>query len=47
VLQPATAVGRVPAPRPGQLLHWQALALETGLRDVRVIPQAHKLMGQH
>ncbi len=47
VLQPAAPVGRVAAPRPEQLLQWQALALETGLRDVRVIPQIHKLMGQH
>jgi len=42
VLQPAAPAGRVRAPRPEQLLVWQVLALEAGLRDVRVIPQGHK-----
>ncbi|MCX6996308.1 MAG: 7-carboxy-7-deazaguanine synthase QueE [Kiritimatiellaeota bacterium] len=46
VLQPVTPVGRAAAPRPEQLLRWQALALAAGLRDVRVIPQCHKLMDQ-
>ncbi|MCX7008063.1 MAG: 7-carboxy-7-deazaguanine synthase QueE, partial [Kiritimatiellaeota bacterium] len=46
ILQPATAHAGVRAPTPEQLWYWQALALASGLRDVRVIPQVHVLMGQ-
>ena len=42
VLQPVTPGRRAAAPRPEQLLRWQALALAAGLRDVRVIPQCHQ-----
>lgn len=46
ILQPMTPFGGARnAPRPEQLLAWQALCLNY-LRDVRVIPQAHKMMGQ-
>lgn len=45
VLQPCTPAHRVlDAPGPSLLLDLQAVALKH-LRDVRVIPQAHKLMG--
>ena len=46
ILQPMTPFRDIRnAPRPEQLLAWQALCLRH-LRDVRVIPQAHKMMGQ-
>ena len=46
ILQPMTPVREARhVPRPEQLLGWQALCLRH-LRDVRVIPQAHKMMGQ-
>lgn len=46
VLQPMTPFGEARnAPTPLQLLDWQALCLRH-LRDVRVVPQAHKMMGQ-
>lgn len=45
VLQPMTPFGKAThPPTPVQLLHWQARA-SISLRDVRTIPQAHKLMG--
>ena len=46
ILQPATPHAGVRAPTPQQLWRWQALALAAGLRDVRVVPQVHVLMGQ-
>ena len=46
VLQPMTPCGEARnAPKPDQLLAWQSLCLRR-LRDVRVIPQAHKMMDQ-
>ena len=46
VLQPMTPGPRAPAaPRPEQLLDWQARA-GARLPHVRVIPQVHKFMGQ-
>ncbi len=45
VLQPVTPVRGIRPPTPSQLLQFQAL-LKRSLRDVRVIPQVHKLMGQ-
>ena len=46
ILQPVTPHAGVRAPTPQQLWRWQSLALATGLRDVRVIPQCHVLLGQ-
>ena len=46
VLQPVTPFGPVTeSPSPEKTLEFQAIALRT-LRDVRVIPQTHKLIGQ-
>ncbi len=46
ILQPMTPFREARhAPSPVQLLDWQALCLRH-LRDVRVVPQAHKMMGQ-
>jgi organic radical activating enzyme len=45
ILQPVTPVNGVAPVVPEQVLRWQELAL-TKLRNVRVIPQTHKLMGQ-
>ena len=46
ILQPMTPFREARnAPTPRQLLDWQALCLRH-LRDVRVVPQAHKMMGQ-
>lgn len=48
ILQPVTPYGRVTeadVPTPAHLLRLQRVALER-LREVRVIPQMHKLMGQ-
>ncbi|MBM4030186.1 MAG: 7-carboxy-7-deazaguanine synthase QueE [Planctomycetes bacterium] len=45
VLQPVTPVRGVRSPTPEQLLAFQA-ALKRRLRDVRVIPQVHRLMRQ-
>lgn len=46
ILQPMTPFREARnAPTAGQLLDWQALCLRH-LRDVRVVPQAHKMMGQ-
>ena len=45
VLQAVTPARGVEAPRPAQMLAFQA-ALKGRLSDVRVIPQVHKLMGQ-
>ncbi len=46
ILQPMTPFREARnAPQPAQLLAWQALCLRH-LTDVRVIPQAHKMMGQ-
>jgi len=45
VLQPVSPVRGMRAPSPPQLLEFQA-ALKRRLRDVRVIPQVHRLMGQ-
>ena len=46
ILQPATPHAGISAPTAQQLWHWQQLMLAAGLRDVRVIPQVHVLMGQ-
>jgi 7-carboxy-7-deazaguanine synthase len=46
ILQPMTPFREARnAPTAVQLLEWQALCLRH-LRDVRVVPQAHKMMGQ-
>lgn len=45
VLQPVTPIHGVVPPAPDALLRFQA-RLKRRLRDVRVIPQVHKLMGQ-
>ena len=45
ILQPVTPVNGVTPVVPEQVLRWQELALAK-LRNVRVIPQTHKLMGQ-
>ncbi|MCL6520650.1 MAG: 7-carboxy-7-deazaguanine synthase QueE [Armatimonadetes bacterium] len=45
VLQPVTATGGIMPPSPKQMLEWQSLC-KRYLRDVRVIPQTHKLIGQ-
>jgi len=45
VLQPVTPCGGVrAAPEPARVLAWQA-RLERRLRDVRVIPQTHRMVG--
>jgi organic radical activating enzyme len=46
ILQPATSHAGVRVPTTQQLWRWQALSLAAGLRDVRVLPQVHLLMGQ-
>ena len=43
VIQPVTPVNGVQAASPGKILEFQNLALKK-LRDVRVIPQSHKLI---
>ncbi len=45
ILQPVTPSGGIPAPTPEFLLQIQRQALQV-LRNVRVIPQTHVLMGQ-
>ena len=45
ILQPVTPFGDVPAPAPEFLLQAQRQALKV-LRNVRVIPQTHVMMGQ-
>lgn len=46
VLQPMTAFGAATkVPRAGQVIAWHALAASIA-RNVRVIPQCHKMMGQ-
>lgn len=46
ILQPVTPYGAVKnPPAPEQVLQWQALA-KRQLKDVRVIPQTHKMIGQ-
>ena len=45
VIQPVTARGKIRSPRPKRLLALQESAGRF-LRDVRVIPQTHKIMGQ-
>ena len=45
VFQPVTPLNGVTAVDPLQVLDWQLLALQR-LKDVRVIPQTHKVMGQ-
>lgn len=44
VLQPVTPAGNVKAASPQKVLDFQATALKV-LRDVRIIPQTHKLVG--
>lgn len=43
VLQPITPMGGLHKPAPEKMLDWQELAMEK-LRDVRVIPQTHKMI---
>ena len=43
ILQPVTPVGNVKAASPQKILDFQALALRK-LRDVRIIPQTHRLV---
>ena len=43
VLQPVTPVNEVPAVDAKKILRWQAVALRH-LRDVRILPQMHKLI---
>ena len=46
VIQPVTPYGIVRhPPTPEQILRWQGLAKQS-LKNVRVIPQTHKIMGQ-
>lgn len=45
ILQPVTPINGVLPINPDQVLRWQEFALSK-LRDVRVIPQTHKIMGQ-
>ena len=45
VLQPVTPMNGVPAISPDMVLELQQIALES-LKDVRVIPQTHRMMGQ-
>ena len=44
ILQPVTPVGNVKIASPQKILNFQALALKI-LRDVRIIPQTHKFIG--
>ena len=44
VLQPVTPTGNVKSASAKKVLDFQALALKK-LRDVRIIPQTHKLVG--
>lgn len=44
ILQPVTPVGNVKVASPQKILNFQALALKI-LRDVRIIPQTHKFIG--
>jgi 7-carboxy-7-deazaguanine synthase len=45
ILQPVTPFGPVKiGPTPAQMLRWQQLAKRI-VRDVRVIPQTHKILG--
>jgi len=45
VLQPVTPVGGVRPPSPSQLLRMSTLASSAGVKEVRIIPQMHRLMG--
>ncbi len=46
ILQPVTPYGIVRnPPTPEQVLHWQTMA-KRELKQVRVIPQTHKMIGQ-
>jgi organic radical activating enzyme len=44
-LQPVTPVGDIRPPRGIDLIRFRALAIAAGLRDVRVMPQVHRLLG--
>jgi len=46
VLQPVTPLSGVLSPSAAQVLEWQARFAVANLRDVRVIPQCHKIIGQ-
>ena len=46
ILQPVTPINTILPPTETQLLNWHYKALKL-LPDVRVIPQTHKLIGQH
>lgn len=45
ILQPMSPVGGVVEPSPAKMLAWQTMALKE-LKEVRVIPQTHKMMNQ-
>lgn len=45
IFQPVTPTNGIQAANPQKVLLWQQLALHR-LKDVRVIPQTHKIMGQ-
>lgn len=45
ILQPVTPVSEICPPSPAAILDWQVKCLKL-LRNVRVIPQCHKAMGQ-
>ena len=45
ILQPVTPMNGVPPIEPGRVLELQQMALER-LKDVRVIPQTHRMMDQ-
>lgn len=44
-LQPVTPTGDIRPPRGIDLMHFRELAIAAGLRDVRVMPQVHKVLG--
>jgi organic radical activating enzyme len=45
ILQPVTPFGPVTeGPTPAQMLRWQLVAKKI-VRDVRIIPQTHKILG--
>ncbi len=44
-LQPVTPTGGIRPPRGLDLLRYRELAVRAGLRDVRVMPQIHRLLG--
>jgi len=47
VLQPVTAVGRVRPPSFKRLFRISEMASRSGIKEIAIIPQLHKLMGVH